>query len=72
MWSLPDAARQAIGQSLEERFTFLMRQLKINDTAAVVARFITPVESTPARDAEIAAAGGKITASEKKAEGLAD
>jgi fructose/tagatose bisphosphate aldolase len=72
MWSIPDAAREAIGQSLEERFTFLMRQLKIDDTAAVVARFIKPVESTPTRDTEIAAAGGKITASEKKAEGLAD
>src|SRR5262252_6664711 len=60
MWSIPDAARQAIGQSLEERFTFLMRQLKIDDTAAVVARFIKPLESPPARDAEIAAAGGKI------------
>src|SRR6516164_6266399 len=72
MWGIPEAARQAIGQSLEERFTFLMQQLKINDTAAVVARFIKPVESAPTRDAEIAAAGGKITASEKKAEGLAD
>ena len=36
MWSISDDARKAIGQSLEERFTFLMKQLKINDTAAVV------------------------------------
>src|SRR6185503_16547560 len=40
MWSLPDACCAAIGQSLEERFSFLMKQLKINDTAGVVARFV--------------------------------
>src|SRR5215467_2243142 len=34
MWSMSESARQAIGASLEERFTFLMTQLKINDTAA--------------------------------------
>ena len=31
---------QAIGQSLEERFTFLMKQLKIDDTAAAVQKFV--------------------------------
>ena len=72
MWSMNESARQAIGQSLEERFTFLMKQLKINDTAAAVAKFIK-VPSLPIdRTTEIAAAGGKITAAEKKAEGLAD
>jgi hypothetical protein len=72
MWNMPDSARQAIGQSLEERFTFLMKQLKINDTAAAVARFVKPAEIALSREAEILAAGGKITASERKAEGLAD
>jgi hypothetical protein len=72
MWSIPDAGRQAIGQSLEERFTFLMKQLKINDTAAAVKKFAKVVEVKLDRDGEIAAAGGKITAAEKKAEGLAD
>ncbi|HEV3057320.1 MAG TPA: class II fructose-bisphosphate aldolase [Vicinamibacterales bacterium] len=72
MWGLPEAARQAIGQSLEERFTFLMRQLKIDGTAAAVSRTV-PIPDRPIdRDAEIVAAGGKITASERKAEGLAD
>ena len=42
MWSIARRARaRAIGQSLEERFTFLMRQLKIDGTAAAVARFVT-------------------------------
>jgi fructose/tagatose bisphosphate aldolase len=72
LWSISDAGRQAIGQSLEERFAFLMRQLKINDTAPVVARFVKVPEVPIDRDAEIVAAGGKITAAEKKAEGLAD
>src|SRR5258707_10901823 len=72
MWSIPEDARRAIGQSLEERFTFLMKQLKIGDTAAAVARFVKVPQLALDRDAEIAAAGGKITAAEKKAEGLAD
>ena len=72
MWDLGDDVRKAIGQSLEERFAFLMKQLKINDTAAIVSRFVTVPETTVDRESEIVAAGGKITAAEKKAEGLAD
>lgn len=72
MWTLDDAARRAIGQSLEEQFTFLMTKLKINDTAAVVSRVVTVPTIALDREAEIVAAGGKITAAEKKAEGLAD
>jgi fructose/tagatose bisphosphate aldolase len=72
MWSISESARQAIGQSLEERFTFLMKQLKINDTAAAVAKFVTVPPLAIDRHAEITAAGGKITAAEKKAEGRAD
>jgi fructose/tagatose bisphosphate aldolase len=72
IWGLPDAERTAIAQSLEERFTFLMRQLNINNTAAVVARFVKAPVLPIDRESEIVAAGGKITASERKAEGLAD
>jgi fructose/tagatose bisphosphate aldolase len=72
MWGIDDDARAAIGRSLEERFAFLMRQLKIADTAEVVARFVKPPQIPLDRDAEIVAAGGKITAAERKAEGLAD
>jgi tRNA sulfurtransferase ThiI len=72
MWSLPDEARRAIGQTLEERFTFLMQQLKIHDTADVVSRFVRVPQRPVDREGEIAAAGGDITAAEKKAEGLAD
>ena len=72
MWSLSDEARRGIGQSLEDQFTFLMTKLKINDTASVVSKFVKVPEVALNRDAEIVAAGGTITAAEKKAEGLAD
>ena len=72
MWGIGDEGRRAIGQSLEERFLFLMRQLKINDTAEVVSRFVPLPQLILDRESEVLAAGGKITAAEKKAEGLAD
>src|SRR5262244_2350685 len=72
MWSIADAPRQAIGQSLEERFTFLMRQLKIDGTAAAVAQFVKVPDVPIDREVEILAAAGKITEAERKAEGLAD
>jgi hypothetical protein len=72
MWGIAEPGRQAIGQSLEERFTFLMKQLKINDTAAAVKELVNVADVKLDRAAEIQAAGGKITAAEKKAEGLAD
>jgi fructose-bisphosphate aldolase, class II len=72
MWDLGEDVRKAIGRSLEERFAFLMKQLKINDTAPAVAKFVKAPQIPVDREAEIVAAGGKITAAEKKAEGLAD
>jgi hypothetical protein len=72
MWALSEDVRRAIGQSLEDQFSFLMTKLKINDTAADVAKFVTVPQVALDREAEIVAAGGTITAAEKKAEGLAD
>jgi fructose/tagatose bisphosphate aldolase len=72
MWGISDHERAAIGQSLEDRFSFLMRQLKIDGTASVVAKVVKVPHVPISRDAEIVAAGGKITADERKAEGLAD
>jgi len=69
---LDDEARRAIGRTLEEQFTFLMTKLKIPGTAPVVARFVKAPAVAIDREKEIVAAGGKITAAEKKAEGLAD
>jgi fructose/tagatose bisphosphate aldolase len=72
MWSISDEARKAIGQALEQRFTFLMRQLKVNGTTGAVAKFVKVPPIPIDRDSEIMAAGGQVSASEKKAEGLAD
>jgi len=72
LWHLPPAIGGAIGQSLEERFAFLMRKLEVAGTAAIVARHVKPAAIAPDRAAEITAAGGTISAAEKKAEGLAD
>src|SRR5580765_1620246 len=55
MWSIADAPRQAIGQSLEERFTFLMRQLKIDGTAAAVQKFVAVPQVPIDREAEVLA-----------------
>ena len=72
LWSLPEEVRAAIGASLEQRFAFLMKQLRVDGTASVVKRFVSPARVAFDRAAEIKAAGGTITASERKAEGLAD
>ena len=72
MWGISDERRRAIGQSLEDRFLFLMRQLEINDTAEVVSRCVPVPQLVLDRESEVVAAGGKITAAEKKAEGLSD
>ncbi len=61
MWSLDAGVRRAIGRSLEERVTFLMEQLQIDETAAVVSRFIRAPHVPIDRDAEMLAAGGTIT-----------
>lgn len=72
MWGMDADRRAAIGASLEERFTFLMKQLKIDGTAGAVEANV-PVPAVPIiREAEVAAAAGIITAAERKAEGLAD
>jgi fructose/tagatose bisphosphate aldolase len=72
MWSMSDDVRSAIGQSLEDRFTFLMQKLRIEGTASVAGRFVGAHDVQVSLDAEIVAAGGTITAAERKAEGLAD
>ncbi len=72
MWDIPEPARRAIGQSLEDQFEFLMRRLKIENTKDLVAKVVRVPDVPVTRDDEIVAAGGTITAAERKAEGLAD
>jgi hypothetical protein len=72
LWNLPWGVRDQIGKSLEDQFTFLMTKLKVGGTMDVVRKIVKAPEMTLDRDASIVAAGGKITAAERKAEGLAD
>ncbi len=64
--------RDQVGKSLEEQFTFLMTKLRVGNTIDVVKKYVKAPEISLDRDAAIVAAGGKITAAERKAEGLAD
>ena len=42
-WNLPVGVREAIGESLEEKFTFLFEKLRVGATRALVGRFVHPV-----------------------------
>jgi len=66
-WSLPQVARDAIGESLEKQFSFLFEQLGIGGTVETVAQFVHTLEihqPLPER-------GVKATQAES-VEGLAD
>jgi hypothetical protein len=72
LWALPADVRETIGASLQEQFAFLMSKLRIQGTSAVARKHVRPIETIASRDDAVLAAGGKITASERKAEGLSD
>jgi fructose/tagatose bisphosphate aldolase len=72
LWTMNDDVKAALGQSLEERFAFLMKQLNVGGTADAVKQFVKAPAVTFSRKAELQAAAGKITATERKAEGLSD
>jgi fructose/tagatose bisphosphate aldolase len=72
LWSLPAGVRAALGRSLEDQFAFLMERLRVGGTADAVARFVRPYERVATKEEAVAAAAGRITATERKAEGLAD
>jgi fructose/tagatose bisphosphate aldolase len=55
-WDLPASVRERLGTALEEQFAFLLKSLKVNDTAALVARTIHPPVLRRAEPAAAAAA----------------
>jgi fructose/tagatose bisphosphate aldolase len=58
LWSVPLANREAIGAALEEKFTFLLRQLSVGGTLAIAQRHAPPVPgSFPSLTAGLAATG---------------
>jgi fructose/tagatose bisphosphate aldolase len=72
LWNLPWGVRDQVGKALEDQFTFLMTKLKVGGTMDAVRRHVKAPDMMLDRDGAIVAAGGKITAAERKAEGLAD
>ena len=72
LWSLEPSVRDAIGASLEQRFSFLMAQLKIGGTKPVVASHVKVPDAILDRKSEVRWAAGIVTAEERKAEGLSD
>jgi fructose-bisphosphate aldolase class II len=64
-WSLPEAVRGALGEALEEQFAFLLRTLKVHDSADLVARHVTaPVIRRAEPAAALAAAPDDADAGE--------
>jgi len=49
VWDLPEVVRREIGRALEEKFTFLIRQLRAADTKDMVLKYVKqkPVEVEP-------------------------
>jgi hypothetical protein len=43
-WNLPSGTREAIGASLEKKFTFLFEKLRVGETRSLVSRYIRPVD----------------------------
>jgi fructose/tagatose bisphosphate aldolase len=72
LWGVSDDVKGALGQALEERFAFLMTKLNVGGTADAVKRFVTAPDIVYNREAEVKAAAGVITSTERKAEGLSD
>jgi hypothetical protein len=56
VWNLPEGTRAAIRKSLEEKFSFLFKQLRAAGTRDVVRRYVKPVAVF---SAEAAAAGAR-------------
>jgi fructose/tagatose bisphosphate aldolase len=44
LWNLPKGALHAIGQELENQFSFLFEKLNVKDTSNIVGKYIKPVD----------------------------
>src|SRR5262249_22670420 len=58
VWTLPERARSAIRETLEEKFRFLFTKLRVTGTRDVVRRYVKPV-SVHAASLEALAAGAR-------------
>lgn len=44
VWDLPEEVKQPIRKALEKRFSFIFKQLNVEDTKDLVSRFVKPVK----------------------------
>ena len=56
VWNLPEGTKEAIRDTLEKKFHFLFTKLRVQDTKALVAKYVKPVSY---HSAEAAAAGAR-------------
>jgi hypothetical protein len=56
VWNLPEGTKEAIRDTLEEKFTFLFEKLRVGNTRAMVAKYVKPVS---VYEAEAVAAGAR-------------
>lgn len=59
-WNLPDGTRDAIGASLEKKFTFLFEKLRVAGTREVVARYVKPVNVLAGAATPVSASSGYV------------
>src|SRR5262245_28625209 len=45
VWNLPDGTKEAIRDTLEEKFAFLFGKLRVGNTRGLVAKYVKPVSS---------------------------
>jgi fructose/tagatose bisphosphate aldolase len=69
-WGLPNEVKQVIGQKLEAKFTDLFNKLNVNETQAIVHRFVPPMPVSFALRDEIAAAAEERNAPPSRPEDL--
>ncbi len=71
-WGLPQETRQVIGDKLEQKFTTLFHQLKVNETKKIVSQFVLPVPVLFLLRDELAAAEAERTPQKEAFNPLAD
>jgi len=60
VWNLPEGTKGAIRDTLEEKFTFLFRKLRVGNTRALVAKYVQPVSVYSAGAAALGARTGFV------------
>lgn len=60
VWNLPEGAREAIRDTLEEKFRFLFKNLRVVGSRTMVAKYVKPVRISSANAVAAGARGGFV------------